>query len=77
MPETAKAFGFGFGFDNLSDEWKPVDAIGEQVFLERTESKRKIIVLLRRQVLIAKINDLVIEKRLIYLFELLLAEFSG
>jgi hypothetical protein len=31
MPETAEAFGFGLGFDNLGDKRKTIDTIGKQV----------------------------------------------
>ena len=74
MPETAETFGFGLGFDNLGDKRKTIDTIGEQVVFERSKSKRKIIVLLRRQILVAKENNLVIEKRLVNLLELLIAQ---
>ena len=77
MPETAEALGFGFGFDNLGNKREIVDAIGEQVTLERTEALRKVIVFLWRQVLVAEKDNLVIEKRLVELMVLFVTELSG
>ena len=73
MPETAETFGFGLGFNNLGDVRKTIDTIGEQVVLERSKPERKIIVLLRRQILVAKENYLVVKKRLVKPFELAIA----
>ena len=77
MPETAETFGFGLGFDNLGDKRKTIDPVGKQVVFKRSKSKRKIIVLLRRQILVAKENNLVIEKRLVNLLDLLIRHSSA
>ena len=65
MPETTETFGFSFGLDDLGDAGESVHTLGEKIVLERPETRGKVIVLLRAQVLVAKEQYLVIEKSLV------------
>ena len=77
MPEAAKALGFGFRFDDFSDVGMVIDTIGKHVFLERTKSTGKITILIWRQLLVTKVDYLVVEKRLIDRFDLRIGKLGG
>jgi len=68
-PATAETFSLGFGFNDFGNVRKAIDTIREQVILEWAEALREVIMLLRRQMLIAKKDHLVIKEGLIYLLD--------
>ena len=77
MPEAAKTLGFVFGLDDFGYIGEAVEPVGKHIILQFTKTTGKVVVLLRRQLLIAEKDHLVVEQGLVDRRDLRIAEFRG